>query len=202
MKKVIVLSVICTLLIFAMGLFACGSKSGSNDSANPCNVPFCRQVDNYTSGFGQAGIDVITVSCIQGPAGATVSSQTNGQYVISGTYKLGTFNNAKISLHWGGSTSYSLYEDYSINQSGTGTFTVKVNKTSGGLGNLYLSMSSGASWMFDTVPVNTSCSNASPLIIEKSMNVARWISESTPWNTGKHPDGTIWHETPWSYFEK
>lgn len=50
-----------------------------------CNVQFCGQVDNYKNGYGNPSADRITVTCIQGPSGATVSNQMNGEYVVTGT---------------------------------------------------------------------------------------------------------------------
>jgi len=172
----------CLLFVIVFGLMAIiGSGSsggnggsdgngdsngnGDSDGNGGCNVEFCRQVNNYEYGYGVEGVDEIVVTCIQGPDGATVSNQMNGEYIVNGTYKLGTFDTATIDLHWGGTTSYSLYEDYEINSAGEGSFTVQVIKTSGGSGNLFLSMASGSKWMFDAVPVNTLCDSASFLSI-------------------------------------
>ena len=119
-----------------------------------CNVEFCRQQDNYQSGFGVPSVDKITIVCISGPTGATVSNQMNGEYMIKGTYKLGSFSNAEIQLNWGGTPTYSSYTSHVITSPGSGAFMVKVNKVSGGSGNLYLSMISGTKWMFDATPYN------------------------------------------------
>jgi hypothetical protein len=127
-------------------------------------VAFCNQVDHYEAGYGVPGQDYINVTCLSGPSGATVSNTMNGTYTCGGTYKLTTFSTATIGLHWGGSTSYSSYHEYQITSAGTGSFTVTVTKISGGSGNLFLSMASGSSWMFDVVPINTGCtaSHAAP----------------------------------------
>lgn len=114
-------------------------------------VNVTRQADHYEAGYGVQGQDVITVSCLVGPAGATVSNATNGTYYCSGTYKLTTYQTATISLNWGGTTSYSMHESYEITSPGSGTFKVQCAKISGGSGNMFLSMSSGSRWMFDTV---------------------------------------------------
>ena len=120
-------------------------------------MAFCNQVNHYEAGYGVPGQDYIVVTCLSGPSGATVSNTMNGTYTCGGTYKLTTFSTATISLAWGGSTSFSSYHEYQITSAGTGSFTVTVTKTSGGSGNLFLSMASGSSWMFDVVPINTGC---------------------------------------------
>jgi len=138
-------------------------------------VEFCRQVDNYTAGYGVPGEDYILVSCIVGPEGATVSNQKNGTYYCSGIYRLSTYSFGEISLNWGGSTSYSYYQEHEINAAGEGTFNIKVTKTSGGSGNIFLSMSSGSSWMFDTVLVNVNCAGVS----ERSLDAIQWGDETS-----------------------
>jgi hypothetical protein len=156
---------VITVVVVAMAGVQCGGDDPSGPSGAQCagvqgaSIAFCRQVDNYVAGFGVQGQDFITVTCIVGPQGATVSNSTNGSYSCGGTYKLTTYATATISLAWGGSTSYSEYEEAEVTR-GEGTFTVHVTKSSGGQGNLFFSMSSGSNWMFDTVPVNTQCGSA------------------------------------------
>jgi hypothetical protein len=125
-------------------------------------VAFCKQVDHYEAGFGVPGQDYIVATCLREPAGATVSNTMNGTYSCTGSYKLTTFNTAEIDLNWGGSTSYSSYESHQITAPGTGQFTVQVTKISGGSGNVSLTMSSGSSWMFNTVLVNVDCTTPAP----------------------------------------
>jgi hypothetical protein len=141
----------------SVNLTFANSAASTCESADGVAVPFCRQMNNYESGFGVPGQDFITVDCIVGPAGATVSNTQNGTYSCGGTYRLTSFSTATISLNWGGSTTYSLYETFEILSPGEGSFSVRVNKISGGSGNLFLTMDSGSSWMFDAVPVNTVC---------------------------------------------
>ena len=164
---------------------------------NSGNVEFCRQVNNYEAGYGVEGVDEIIVTTIQGPEGATVSNQKNGEYIVNGTYKLGTFNTATISLNWGGSTSYSLVEDYEINSAGEGSFTVRVIKESGGSGNLFLSMASGSKWMFDAIPLNTLCSSTLSIGLIALPEVSK---KSLDYDTNE--DNILVREVPWTYFEK
>jgi len=132
-------------------------------SADACNVAFCEQVDHYENGYGHPGVDTITVDCVAGPAGATVSNARNGEYTITGTYTLDSYDTAKIELAWGGSTTYVDFESFTISEKGSGEFSIRVVKESGGSGNLFLTMSSGSNWMFNTVLVNEGCtSNAVP----------------------------------------
>lgn len=121
-----------------------------------CNVEFCDQVDNYSAGFGEPGVDELVIECIEGPNGGTVYDSADGEYTVTGTYKLGTFDSAEISIAWGGTTSLSVNREDSIS-SGEGDFEARVVKESGGSGNLFLRMSSDSSWMFDSVPVNEGC---------------------------------------------
>jgi hypothetical protein len=160
------------------------------------DVEFCGQVDNYVNGYGVEGVDEILVESIQGPEGATVSNQTNGEYIVTGTYKLGTYSSASISLNWGGTTSYSLTEDYPISSPGEGDFTVRVIKESGGSGNLFLRMSSGSKWMFDVVPVNTNCSSA--ISIEQTFN---YDSLNEVFDYDENEEGLIIKEFNWKYVE-
>ena len=145
----------------------CGGDDSTGPSLTSCAggqgavIAFCRQVDNYEAGYGVPGQDYIIVTCIVGPSGATVSNATNGTYSCGGSYKLTTYATATISLNWGGSTNYSEYDEATVTR-GEGTFAIQVTKESGGQGNLFLSMVSGSNWMFDTVPVNTLCSDAAP----------------------------------------
>jgi hypothetical protein len=118
-------------------------------------ITVTRQVDHYEAGYGVPNQDVISVSCLVGPAGATVSNSTNGTYYCSGTYKLATYQTATITLSWGGTTSYSMQQSQSISAAGQGTFIVKCTKMSGGEGNMFLSMASGSRWMFSTVLTDT-----------------------------------------------
>lgn len=149
---------------FAAGLVsllaACGGGGDDGDSPpEPTHaIAFCRLVNNYDASYGVPGVDTMTVTSITGPSGATVSNAANGEYIVVGTYRLGSFPSARISLNWGGSTSYSTNEEHQIANRGTGEYRVRVVKTGGGSGNLFLSMSSGSSWMFAVVPVNTLCS--------------------------------------------
>jgi hypothetical protein len=157
------LPIFCLVLCLSLLLLSCKKESTTEPGPTIENcgggqgykVNFTRQVDHYEAGYGVAGQDVITVTCIVGPAGATVTNSTNGTYYCSGTYKLATFQTATISLNWGGSTSYTMRETYSITAKGQGTFIVKCTKQSGGSGNMFLSMASGSSWMFDTVLIDT-----------------------------------------------
>jgi hypothetical protein len=154
---------LCALTCLSLLSLSCKKESstGPAPSLENCGggqgykVSFTKQVDHYEAGYGVAGSDVITVTCIVGPSGATVSNATNGTYYCSGTYKLTTFQTATIELNWGGSTSYTLRESHNITSPGQGTFVVKCTKSSGGSGNLYLTMNSGSSWMFNTVLVDT-----------------------------------------------
>ncbi len=167
------------LLIAVMSLVTCKKKSptqGNGDSLETCgagkgySVEFCRQVDHYGSGFGVAGQDWIRVDCIVGPEGATVSNCRNGTYHCSGRYKLTTFETARISLNWGGTTQYNTYEDFDISAKGEGTFSLTVAKKSGGEGNIFLDMSSGSSYMFATVLVNLNCNQASAGVVSTDRN--------------------------------
>ena len=152
----------CFMFAFSFMLVSCKEDSTTEPEVRIENcgdgqgykVVFTKQVDHYEAGYGVAGQDVIIVSCLVGPQGATVSNSMNGTYYCSGTYTLSTFQTAKIDLNWGGTTSYSMRESFSITAKGTGTFKVKCTKTSGGSGNMFLSMASGSSWMFNTVLVN------------------------------------------------
>jgi hypothetical protein len=125
----------------------CGNGSGDI-------VAFCDQVEHYDAGYGVPVLDVINVTCLVGPVGATVSNQTNGTYYCSGTYKLTSFDDAEISIGWGGTTYFdSAPIGYQITK-GQGTFNLAITKKSGGSGNIFLSMSSGSMWMFDVVLIN------------------------------------------------
>lgn len=171
MKKTI--DFLLILLILASMVLSCkddssgpgGSGRVSCGGGQGYTVEFCRQVGYYTAGYGVPGKDQITVNCLIGPEGATVSNSTNGTYYCSGTYKLTTFSSATISLGWGGTTYYDqMPQEYTISSPGQGTFSVSFSKKSGGDGNIFLSMSSGSSWMFDVVLVNVNCNSASPKI--------------------------------------
>ena len=156
--------IVLLTLVMVVAMFGSGCKkessTGPGASLENCGggqgytVRFTKQVDHYEAGYGVPGNDVITVSCIVGPEGATVSNSKNGTYYCAGTYKLTTFQTAKISLNWGGTTSYTMNEPYNITGAGQGTFVVKCTKSSGGSGNIFLSMASGSSWMFNTVLVD------------------------------------------------
>jgi hypothetical protein len=123
-------------------------------SGGQCNVAFCGQADHYEIGIGDPDKDQIAIECITGPEGATVSNQMDGEYVVTGKYRLGSLNQAEISLHWGGTTAYSAHEPYEIEQPGEGTFRVGVVKIFGGSGNMYLIMESDFGAMFASVPMN------------------------------------------------
>ncbi len=192
--------IIRTLLTGSMlgGLsVACGGDKVTGPQTQTCGggqgqaVAFCRQVDNYVAGYGVPGQDVIRATCLVGPQGATVSNQQNGTYYCGGTYKLTSFPNAKISLNWGGSTSFSeAPQDYQITSPGEGTFFVKVVKQSGGAGNLFLSMSSGSNWMFDAVLVNTLCTAASVSLTRTELGGSLWTRR----------EGSVVRTTiPWKY---
>ena len=183
---------IVTALMIALA--GCGGDDSTGPAAATCAggqgsvVEFCRQVDHYEAGFGVPGQDVITATCLVGPSGATVSNQMNGTYYCGGTYKLTTFPTATIELNWGGSTSYSEHVAYQITSTGTGSFSVRVNKISGGSGNLFLTMSSGSSWMFDVVPVNTNCPAGSSALTRQvlqgsrtSTQVGSLVTKTVPW---------------------
>ena len=152
----------CLIICLSVLLLSCkkDSPASPGPSIENCGdgqgykVDFIKQVDHYEAGYGVPDKDVITVSCLVGPAGATVSNSTNGTYYCAGTYKLTTYQTAKIDLNWGGTTSYSMHESYQISAAGSGTFVLKCTKISGGDGNIFLSMSSGSNWMFNTVLVN------------------------------------------------
>jgi hypothetical protein len=136
---------------------SCGNGSGYT-------VEFCDQVGYYEAGYGEPGLDEINATCLVGPKGATVSNQTNGTYYCSGTYKLTSFDEGEISIGWGGTTYFdSSPEDYHITK-GEGTFSLKITKKSGGSGNIFLSMSSGSSWMFDVALINICNSKKSTVI--------------------------------------
>ncbi|MBN2104266.1 hypothetical protein JW835_09530 [bacterium] len=184
MKRLSSISLVA--LIFISTFIGC-SKKNTNEpdtSRQTCGegkgfpVEFCRQVDHYEAGYGVPGEDVITVDCLVGPEGATVSNQKNGTYYCAGTYKLSTYSNAEIDLNWGGSTQYAVYEHYEIHSKGEGSFSLKVQKTSGGSGNIFLSMSSGSKWMFDTVLVNTNCDQAAKTLNKIEINEADAHTES------------------------
>ncbi|HGY57359.1 MAG TPA: hypothetical protein ENK44_16745, partial [Caldithrix abyssi] len=86
---------------------ACGKGEGYP-------IEFCRQVEHYTNGYGIPGQDYILVDCLVGPEGATVSNTKNGTYYCAGRYRLSTYTTATIGLHWGGTTTYTAYEEYQI----------------------------------------------------------------------------------------
>ena len=162
MKRFIQLSSI--IFISIIFLVSCNDESPTGSgNKETCGegegypVEFCRQVGNYEAGYGVSGEDTIIVNCIVGPKGATVSNTKNGTYYCSGTYKLSTFSFGEISFNFGGSTQYDIYDEHTISSAGEGTFSVKVKKTSGGSGNIFLSMASGSSWMFDIVLINIDC---------------------------------------------
>jgi PKD repeat protein len=140
----------------------CGDGSGYP-------VTFCKQVANYQYGYGEKDKDVIVVECLVGPKNATVSNQENGTYYCAGTYKLSTFENAEIGINWGGRTTYSMYQECSVSR-GDGAFSIKVDKTSGGSGNIYLTMSSDWHWMFDIVLINTNCDTHKSVKINPTSN--------------------------------
>jgi PKD repeat protein len=150
MKPYFVLFLICFIVLTFSGP---SSVFGAED----CNVDFCRLEYDYYGGAGVEGVDEIIVTCIKGPNGATVSNNLNGEYTASGTYKLGTFNTARIHLGFFGTTNFSSYEDYYINSRGEGSFTVRFTKTGGNSGNILLGMSHESSYMFDAIPRNTGC---------------------------------------------
>jgi hypothetical protein len=156
MKKTIPFYVKIIFLSAIIIVFGCKKDEGNLQTCGKGSgipVAFCKQVDHYESGYGVPGQDEIHVDCIVGPDGATVSNQTNGAYYCSGTYKLTTYDNAKINIGWGGTTYFSHMEECTIYK-GEGTFSVSITKTSGGEGNMALDMSSGSSYMFSTVLVN------------------------------------------------
>lgn len=129
-------------------------ESALSSHGNDCNVEFCKQVDHYYA--GTSGEDTITVDCVQGPWGATVSNRKNGEYIVSGTYQLGSRETATIRLNWGGSTSYTVQEEFTASR-GSGSFSLRVIKSSGGDGNMFMSMSSGGSYLLHSVLVNREC---------------------------------------------
>lgn len=153
-------------LFMVAALAQCGGGDSTGPSSSSCggghgsSVAFCRQVNNYDAGYGVEGQDFIQVTCIVGPAGATVSNAMNGTYSCGGTYKLTTFATAEIALNWGGSTSFTEHQSFNVPARGSGTFSITVTKLSGGSGNLFFSMSSGSNWMFDAIPLNTNCPSA------------------------------------------
>ncbi len=185
------------LLIVAIGCGDDGETTGPPSGSSCAGgqgsvVEFCRQVEHYEAGFGVEGDDVITATCLVGPEGATVSNEMNGTYYCGGTYKLTTFPNATIDLNWGGSTSYSEYQADEVT-AGEGTFSVKVVKISGGSGNMFLSMSSGSSWMFDVVLVNTLCNGGATDVVRSqtqgSISTVRegaTVEKMVPWSYGSN----------------
>ncbi len=185
---------IITALMIALS--GCGGDDSTGPAGANCAggqgsvVEFCRQVDHYEAGFGVPGLDVITATCLVGPNGATVSNQMNGTYYCGGTYKLTSFPTATIELNWGGSTSYSDYAEHQITSPGEGSFSVRVNKISGGAGNLFLTMSSGSSWMFDVVLVNTNCPAGSAAPTRQLLQVPR---------TSHHIGSLLTKTVPWVY---
>lgn len=193
-RPVITIPVIIASVIALSG---CGDDDSTGPAGATCAggqgsvVEFCRQVGNYEAGFGVPGLDVISATCLVGPSGATVSNQMNGTYYCGGTYKLTSFPTATIGLNWGGSTSYSEYVEHQITSPGEGSFSVRVNKVSGGAGNLFLSMSSGSSWMFDVVLVNTNCPASSAALTRQflqipstSDQVGPLLTKTVPWVYG------------------
>lgn len=106
-----------------------------------CNVAFCKQILHYYNGV--LNVDDITVECVQGPTGATVSNHTAGKYVICGTYKLGSYSSAGILIKFGGGGSYDSSYEKAIIYSGEGRFTVAIEHVSGGSGDMYVRMSTG-----------------------------------------------------------
>ena len=142
---------------------SCSKETGPDTSLQDCGkgsgypVEFCNQVDHFEAGYGVKGQDQIIVTCLVGPSGATVSNTTNGIYYCSGSYKLSTFESAKIEIGWGGTVEIGVPAESCTVTRGEGTFQVSVNKLNGGEGNMILSMSSGSMWMFTTVIVNTNC---------------------------------------------
>jgi hypothetical protein len=147
------------IFVFAFAFSNCKKDKDEDPAKQDCGagsgytVEFCDQVGNYVAGYGVPGQDEIHVTCLVGPEGATVSNHANGTYYVSGTYKLTTYDDGEISLVWGGTVNYSYYETYEITK-GTGNFEIKVTKTGGGSGNIFLSMASGSSWMFDVALIN------------------------------------------------
>jgi|GEM_PF-2405435 hypothetical protein len=137
-----ILVCISVIVFISALMLGCNKESSSEPQASmeTCGdgqgykVVFTKQVDHYEAGYGRVGEDVITVSCLVGPQGATVSNSQNGTYYCAGTYKLTTFTTAKIDLNWGGSTSYSTKESFTIAAKGSGMFKLKCTKTAGGEG--------------------------------------------------------------------
>jgi len=144
---------------------SCSKETGPNTNLQDCGkgsgypVAFCNQVDHFEAGYGVKGQDLIIVTCLVGPSGATVSNTTNGIYYCSGSYKLSTFESAVIDFGWGGTVEIGTPTESCTVTRGEGTFQVSVNKLNGGDGNMILSMSSGSMWMFTTVIVNTNCNS-------------------------------------------
>jgi hypothetical protein len=157
-----------TLVALTATLGACSGESKNHVSCGGGEgspLAFCKQVPHYEAGYGQPDRDSINVECIVGPEGADVYESPNGKYYASGTYKLGSFSSGEIELNWGGSTSYAQHETFTIPSQGSGRFSVMVDKTKGGDGNLFFSMSSGSMWMFDTVPINRGCGTTAALTV-------------------------------------
>jgi hypothetical protein len=122
-----------------------------------CNVTFCSQSNDYEVGIGVEEIDELTIECIQGPSGATLSNGLDGKYLVTGTYKLGSFPSAKITIQWIGETRYSLKEDFFISASDADSFIVKTTKQEGGIGSPYLYVTSEDKHIFSTYASDTGC---------------------------------------------
>lgn len=159
MRHLMCWGIISSCAILFVGCADCGDGSG-------IPVEFCRQVDEYYGGDPLR--DSMKVECIVGPLFGSVYESRNGTYYCSGTYKLGSKDSATIELCWGGTTTFTMYQDFEITSPGEGTFSVAVKKVRGGSGNLFLSMTSQHQRLLDVVPVNSLCDEARSLELIKN----------------------------------
>lgn len=169
--------VFCLTMAVLFMVLCAGCEKADCGTGSGFAVPFCRQVDNYRGADPEK--DSITVECIVGPIFGSVYGSRNGTYYCSGTYKLGSKDSAEISLNWGGSTRYSMYQEFKITAPGEGRFNVAVKKTRGGSGNLFLSMVSHSTIMLDVVPVNSDCDGTKTAELTESIeSEAAWLVDS------------------------
>lgn len=164
---------VTAVLFTSVLLYGCPERVNCGDGSGVA-VPFCRQILDYRSGDFQQEEDTLEIQCIVGPRRGVVYESPNGTYYCSGTYKLTNYPSATIAMHWGGTTTYSMYDTFEIDAPGEGTFTIGVTKESGGSGNMWVSM------RYDTaalhaVPLNTLCDEDKllPFSLEEAYQAAR-----------------------------
>jgi hypothetical protein len=124
----------CTRLPQAwwLGLLLAVASGCGDDDGGLVKLPFNDQGESYTGGIGNPSVDWIDIGEIWGPSGATVSNARDGKYVVTGTYSLGTKTEGRIYIYWSGVIQVASEEDYYITESGTGSFTARIDKISGG----------------------------------------------------------------------